>query len=196
MTILRQSAPGFHGNRFLLCSEGSDYILMEKLGDGTPYAIRKFPFSGGERAAFDAYDLECFRAAVDARPNDTTTINFREALSAMGWARVNTWQESHGACTVETWEKGTDFSDACQQIHLTLYPDARMPEMSTVANPEGSYTLARAIRANPNKWEIGAPNTSACGTAGFQDARNKRTKDVYRLYSVVGHGEWAFALKE
>lgn len=123
----------------------------------------------------------------------------------MGYIHVHTWEESHGESTHDIYQKaGTEYQPSVKRVmHMLGRYGVPSVDIMDEHEPRGSYLLAMSIRVDqrlPEEQRLWRPEGkeqfSACCTESWQRYRHRYTKHLYSLVGVVGHGEWAFQVKE
>lgn len=120
------------------------------------------------------------------------------ALNLTGWTRVHTWHESHGEYSTDIYQRAQQHPAAwrgrVELLEVSTYRDGRPTSVRTADDKD--YLLARAIRANPGRYQpLGARSISACCTAGTDDFHDVEADRLYRIFGAAGHGEWAFEIQ-
>lgn len=118
-------------------------------------------------------------------------------LSLIGWTLVQTWHESHGTFTQETYQKEQTESWRPRRVECLVISTYRDKSASTVRlEDRHDYLMARDIRADAARYVQTGQHTEACCTAGHEDFKDAETGQRWRIAGAAGHGEWAFKLTD
>ena len=116
-------------------------------------------------------------------------------ITLTGWTHVQTWRESHGNGTQETYQREPDPAAWKRRVECVVFSFSREGACDHVrTESDRDYLLARDIRANPDRYVKGRHRTEPCCTAGSDDFEEPATGKRWRIFGAAGHGEWAFEI--